>query len=477
MGVKINKYIYLFEMESELFAYNCIKNILIKINKNTYSALEKILGLNVEELEKFYGKDDTSIELLKRTGILFCPEDDVEESMKELPLKTAFISFPTTHSCNLRCKYCFAEHGTNYKGVRRNLTKKMVKDVLEFVYFDFFKDFERIRLDFVSGGEPLLNFQTIKDTVEISNELYEKTKKTLEIFLCTNGTINSSEIWEYINMHNINLGISLDGSQSTHDAVRVYEDGSGSYSDAVKSIKHIIGSSGYSSHTKSIWGLCVITGKTKSLISSLLHNKKLGIKSMQMKLARLDKKNEFAITEESIDELLSMYKELTEYFVEAAKKHDYADLSMVLNENDYFGKLLYHILYGGRVKRCYAGDRKLSFDANGNIYPCDSFVGNEEFILGNIYEGIDENARKKFVEGTIWKREKCRNCWARYICAGDCFHNSYLVNKNIYEPDAMFCTINRRLVEYALYLYHVIKSNGDLEEVQKIVRIRRRFNT
>jgi len=473
---KLIAHMHLFCFGNDLFAYDYIKNVLIRVDSSTYASLENILKEKDSAVQSASSERNLQIDLFEKMGIMFSSDKYMENKPVEAPLKTAFISFPTTHGCNLQCKYCFANHGENYDGPNKALTKTLINDILEFVYFDCFKDYSRIRLDFVSGGEPLLNFDLIKDTVEISEKLYKKTNKPLGVFLCTNGTVNNPDIWKFINKHNINLGISLDGPQKVHDEVRIYPDGQGSYLDTVDTVMHIVNSTDYSLHTKSIWALSVITGKTSSLLDILEHNQKLGLKNIQMKLARLDKANNLAISETEIDKILNLYKELTEHFVEAAMKHDYTDLSLILNENDYFGKLIYRIIYGGRIKRCFAGERKLSFDGSGNIYPCDSFVGNDEFILGNIYSGIDEQRRKKFVNGTIFSRKKCHSCWARYICAGDCYHNSYLVNKDIYEPDAIFCMINRSLIEYALYLYFVIKNNGDLDRLKKVVRIKRRFD-
>lgn len=474
---RFTAHMHLFKNGNMLFAYDYIKNVLIKVDSYVHNALSDILNADEpsSQIERALNTIP-QIELYRKMGFFFYIEDCNTDTSNEYSSKTAFISFPTTHMCNLRCKYCFAEHGENYKGSDKKLSKSLIKDIMEFVYLDYFKDSSRIRLDFVSGGEPLLNFDLVKDAVEISEKLYTITKTPIDIFLCTNGTINDPEIWDYINKYNINLGISLDGPQQLHDIARVYEDGRGGYSDTVNTIEYIINSANYSPHTKSVWILSVITGKTKSILDILNHNKALGIKSMQMKLARLDKNSEFSIGRDFIDKILNMYKELVTHFVSSSMAHNYEDLSMILNETDYFGKLIYRILYGGRIKRCHAGERKFSFAGNGDIYPCDSFVGNDKFRLGNIYTGVDEEIRKIFVDGTIFAREKCSSCWARFICSGDCYHNSYLINGNIHEPDQVFCDLNRQLIESALYLYHVIKSNGDLEKLKKIVRIKRRFN-
>lgn len=244
----------------------------------------------------------------------------------------------------------------------------------------------------------------------------------------------------------------------------------------VETINSIVENSTYSEHTKTIWGLSVITGKSSNLKDILLHNKELGIKHMQMKCVRLEKDDEFSINEKNLENILGAYKELIDYFIECASNHDYSDLKLILNDNDYFGKLMCRIIDGGMIySRCKAGIDKISFDAMGNIYPCDSFVGNKDFIMGNIYTGIDNNIREKFKMGTINERTKCKSCWAKYICGGDCFHNSYLTNNDILDPDPIFCQLNKNLLESALYLYFCICKNGDINKLQSFIKIKKRL--
>lgn len=470
-------YMHLFDYNGMLFAYDYSKHILINVDVHTYNCLSRVYD-NMDDslrVDESIVRDDSQVMLFRKMGLFFYSDEHVMEKNSVSVRKTAYISFPTEHRCNLRCKYCFAEHGTNYRGTTQVLTKKLIGDILNFACRDIFKDYDNFRIDFVSGGEPLLNFELVMATVEITETLYKTLGKPFEIFLCTNGTIDNSDIWSYLDKHNINVGISIDGPKETHDLSRVYPNGRGSYTNTIETIRHIKENESLSSHTKGLWALSVISGKTTSLLKIMEHHKGLGFKNIQMKLARLDKEDAFAITESNVKSFTLMYKELTDYLVKSVMKHDYSDLNMIMNENDYLGKLILHTVYQGREKRCYAGDRKLSFDGSGNIYPCDSFVGEDNFILGNIYSGMNEDARRRFIDGTVLRRNKCNKCWARNICAGDCFHNSYLAHGDIYEADDVFCSINKHLVEYALYIYYVIRQNGDLEKIQKMIKMKRGF--
>lgn len=475
---KIKLQYHLICIDNSYFAYDIKKHIVLKLESDIYDMLFNFLNSDLTETDICaIISANSQLKMYMNAEILFYVTDISDVEPEFTSGKTACISFPTVHDCNLRCKYCFADHGDNYIGDKRNFNKILIKDILDFVYFKYFKDFNKYRLDFVSGGEPLLNFDVIKDTVEIAEDLYKKTGKKLDIFLCTNGTINNHEIWDFLNTNNINIGISIDGDREAHNDVRVYEDGSGSYDDTVGTINTLIKSDKYSAHTKAAWGLSVINGKTKSIKNILLHNRDLGIKHMQMKLVRLEKSHELAISWNNLEYVLFSYKELNDYFIKCSKKHDYTDLKAILNDNDYYGKLVSRIIDGKKVyRRCIAGIDKISFDGIGNIYPCDSFVGNSKFIIGNIYTETNDDIKRLFLSGTVLKRMKCKSCWAKYLCGGDCYHNSYLANDNIFDPDSVFCELNKRLLEFALFLYFEICSNGDLDDLKKYLKIKMRLN-
>jgi uncharacterized protein len=117
----------------------------------------------------------------------------------------------------------------------------------------------------------------------------------------------------------------------------------------------------------------------------------------------------------------------------------------------------------------------MSFDAEGNIYPCEGFVGISDYCMGNIYHKIDRDIQEKFMSANVTNQDKCQHCWARYLCGGDCYHNAYLVNHSIFTPDDNICYFIRNIAERALILYYTIKESGDLAMLKNFLAIRERI--
>lgn len=389
----------------------------------------------------------TSLEELFEEGYYFS-KDEVNYQFLE-DYNKGLISLPPVHQCNLQCSYCFADQGKVFHGEERSFTLEQVEKTLRFIYYNYMKDYKKYRIDFVSGGEPLLNFDVIRHVKQVSDKLYEESKKPMELWLCTNGTLLTDEIIKYLDENNINIGISLDGDESQHDLIRRDVTGQGTYQKIVNNIARIKNNKELTRHTKDIWGLVVITSKTKSLVEILKHHESIGLKNVQMKIVRLEKDSEYAITKENLPELKQKYDELFDFFHEELNTNSVKYIRMILNDNDFAGKIVCRLLLRYVVQnRCQAGKSKVSIAANGDLYPCDSFVGMEEYKLGNINGELKKE--NPFLKLTIQTNDPCSNCWARYLCGGDCYHNSCLVNESIYKPDEIICEVEQHVIRRAL---------------------------
>lgn len=228
-------YYHLIKNKDTYLIYDYIKHILVKINEDIYEYFNMLLNTErISDADYYKIINNQHISLYIKTGLFLYSPDFIYVEPSSLERKIAYFSFPTVHNCNLRCKYCFADHGNNYKGNVKHLDKKLIKDIFEFMYSDFYKEYDGYRLDFVSGGEPLLNFEALQYAIEIAEEFYMRTGKKTNIFICTNGTVDNPDIWNFLNKYNINIGISIDGDREVHDAVRVYENGQGCYEGATR---------------------------------------------------------------------------------------------------------------------------------------------------------------------------------------------------------------------------------------------------
>ena len=361
----------------------------------------------------------------------------------------AFVTMAPVHACNLQCTYCFARQGKNYVSKEKIMPEEKLVLALEYIYFDYFKDISDFRFDFVSGGEPLLNLETIKSVVKIC-EMFKKRGKMTKFWLCTNGTINRKEIFYFLDKHRFNIGVSLDGTQKDNDNYRVFCDGQSSYYSVINTLNDILTGDTYTRNLKNIWGLVVVTSETKSLVEILKHHKLIGFKRVQMRIVRTTEA--YGLNEYTFAAYKTLYNELFTFFIEQFKFGDIDYIEMISNDNDYLGKIMRRIILRRIVtNRCQAGKNKVSLTANGQLFPCDSFVGENEFCIGNAlkkerYKGVLE---KVYVDNIAM----CSACWAKYICGGDCYHNSFLMKQSVEEVDCAFCKLQKYFIEKTVAMY------------------------
>jgi len=446
-------YTYRFEEKGNKYALDYMHLFLAEIDDLYDACFDYIQGKIPFEKLSDYGTEEEindameSIRDLSENGYYFTNQECKYEY--ELQADKGLISLPPVHRCNLRCEYCFAEQGRVFHGEQKEFTREQVEKALRFIYNVYMPEYKKYRIDFVSGGEPLLNFDIIRDVREVSNQLYQETGKPLEMWLCTNGTLLNDEVLQYLDENHINIGVSLDGDEAQHDLIRKDYRGLGTYQTIVENIRKIQESKTLSSHIKDIWGMVVITSKTRSIVDILCHHESIGLKNVQMKIVRLKKDSEYAITMENVGHVKAMYDELFDLFEEEARNQSIQHVLMIVNDNDFAGKTIRRLLlHYVALNRCQAGRSKVSVAANGDLYPCDSYVGKEEFCLGNIEDGARRES--PFTNLTVDTNTACKDCWARYMCSGDCYHNSLMATGSIYQPDPVICELEHHVIKRAL---------------------------
>lgn len=392
------------------------------------------------------------IEIVKE-GLLFVDHIQIEK-----PITQQYcFSFAPVFACNLSCKYCFSN--------RKEELKYMDIDVLKKALLFFFNTFEfdSYRIDFVSGGEPLFDKKHFKRCVKIINDMNRKYNKKCLYWLVTNSLMLDEDILNFLDKNNFQIGISIDGNEKIHDSCRVNLKNEGTYAQVANQISAIINSESLSRRIRNIWSLSVISAKTKSIPEIIDHNFQLGIKNMQMKVVRTDNL-EYKVDSAS---LKCLYSELLIYMEKLMRENSILKFCSIINMNDYFGKIFCKIFLHISVKRrCNAGLSRFSISPEGDIFPCDSFVGVKKFIMGNIFSGFNDNYLS-FRKHDIGQCNACGKCWARLVCGGDCMHNSYQTNRDITIPDKSICDLNLFLIEEIIEL--IILMARDYPEFSKRV--------
>ena len=460
----MKKYIncfYCFKLHEKYYAIDIVRIIPMRINKDVYKLLCQIKEdnssfENVKMYEKQIGYKE--IVFFKECDLLFhLPQNCcVQNSFKELSL-----SVIPTLGCNLNCKYCYS----SVKNDNRAISLKTINDAFEFFCQNY--DFNCCRIDFVSGGEPLLTQDKLKQVVNQIQYVLERYEKQSIKWLCTNGTLLNDDILEFLDSNGFNLGISLDGPQEVNDVNRMFKNGCGTYKSVQENVSKLLKNNKLTRRMKYLWNCSVVSSTTHSLVEVINNSYKLGFSNIQMKLV-WSGDNNLKLT---FDHAINLYEELSSYLYMLVMEGQIDRFLMLCNENDTYGKVLLRIIIqSGVTRRCNAGVNKFSISYDGNLYPCDSFLGKEEYCIGNIYQGFNENYYK-INQLRVESSKICSYCWARYLCGGDCFYHALLNTDDINMPDEERCKITKEIIKMGISLVVDLYENtpSNMELIYKIL--------
>lgn len=440
------KYLYL---DDQLIVYNSNTMQIFRFKGQAKDAIPTWLPQNYSSDDKaYYVQEMSKLDDPQFSKYMISMVDEYYYTFDE-KRETVTISFAPIHQCNMRCRYCFANGGENYAGNEKEMKEETLRKVFEFVLRDYAPECKFLLVSLVSGGEPFLNLDLITKINTIIDSFNPEIKR--KIFIGTNMTLYNDEIKRKLQEINPQLGVSIDGPESFHDRNRKYLNGDGSYETVVNNLKKIKEDPDLSIKSKNCIFMTVITEENLNLVEILKHHKKLGATSVQIRIARSKVGEVQGVSEDNVEKFISAYEELFHFFVDEFRQGRVGYLNMILNSTDYFGKYVKRLMLKEMTQyRCGAGKDKLTFTANGDVYPCDSFVGNKEFLLGNIYE--DKELKLDFSKYTIFNNEQCGKCWARMICTGDCLFNSLARTGKIDMPDAVMCKLYKKMAEFAVLL-------------------------
>lgn len=351
-----------------------------------------------------------------------------------------------TNACNLRCKYCFENCQTEERQ-----TSKMTKGILEKA-IDFLLDNNRenCHLTFF-GGEPLLCKELIVFGMEYGNKTARKRKKYISYSLVTNGTELDDAFIEVLNDNNVNIVYSFDGNEFSQNKYRPYASGEGTYDVVLGNLKKII-----KSRKDERYGHLIvrptITSETVELLNDIYEKLvEVGCREVSFSLVSAEKDKDYAIKNEDLDNLHSSYEKMTNnYYYELLSERSY---------NKFFESILERIESNVINKEfCDCGKRYIAVDVKGDVYPCEGFIGVEEFKMGNI---ITDKVEKTWVNPeNVDENMECKKCWARYLCGGSCYHEAWMKTGVINGRDKLVCETYKMAFEYALKLYVKLKKEN-----------------
>ena len=401
--------------------------------------------------EKYGSRDDITpediaecyddITALKEQGKLFSP-DTFEPIAGTLKQKTAGVvkalCLHIAHTCNLNCAYCFASQG-KYHGDRAVMSFEVGKQALDFLVAHSGTR-RNLEVDFF-GGEPLMNFQVVKDLVAYARSIEKEAGKNFRFTLTTNGLLIDDDVIDFANRECSNVVLSLDGRKEIHDRYRVDYAGNGSWEKIVPKFQKLVESRG----GKNYYMRGTFTHANPDFLEDIKVMLDLGFRELSMEPVVAAEGDASALTEEDLPVVMEQYEKLAELMMQKRKA------------GDPFTFYHYMIdLTGGpciykRISGCGSGTEYMAVTPWGDLYPCHQFVGEEKFRLGDIWKGVENTAiQDDFMACNVYAREECRTCWARLYCSGGCAANAYHATGSVRGVYEYGCKLFRKRMECAI---------------------------
>lgn len=383
------------------------------------------------------------IDELQRQGKLFSKDiyEDMSGEFKERQSVVKAICLHVAHDCNLACKYCFAEEGEYQQGHRGLMSYEVGKKALDFL-IENSGTRKNLEVDFF-GGEPLMNWEVVKQLVAYGREQEKSGHKNFRFTLTTNGVLLTDEVIEFANREMSNVVLSLDGRKEVNDKLRVARNGKGSYDAILPNFLKLA----ESRNQKDYYMRGTYTHYNTDFVSDVIHMADLGFKELSMEPVVAPASADYALTESDLPKLFDEYDRLTSEMLKRKK------------EDRSFNFYHYTVdLTGGpcivkRVSGCGVGTEYMAVTPEGDLYPCHQFVGDEEFLLGNVFEGVkNPSVCSEFKKCNIYSHEECKDCFARMYCSGGCAANAYHQKGDITGVYDFGCELHRKRIECAIML-------------------------
>ena len=339
------------------------------------------------------------------------------------------------HTCNLNCSYCFASQG-KYHGERALMSFEVGKRALDFLVENSGSR-RNLEVDFF-GGEPLMNWDVVKELVKYARSIEKEHNKNFRFTLTTNGMLIDDDVIEFANKEMSNVVLSLDGRKEIHDATRVDYAGNGSYDKIVPKFKKLVASRGGQGY----YMRGTFTHANPDFTKDVFHMADLGFTELSMEPVVAAADDPAALTPEDII-VMEQYEKLAELMLKRDKEgKPFTFYHYMLDLTE--GPCIYK-----RISGCGSGTEYMAVTPWGDLYPCHQFVGDEAYKLGDIWNGVtNENLREEFRSCNAYARPECADCWAKLYCAANAYHASGSI-RGIYEPG---CELFRKRIECAIMM-------------------------
>ena len=411
------------------------------------SISEKYKDISLTDIEECYAQ----VLSLKEAGKLFTP-DTFEPMAGALKQKTSGVvkalCLHIAHTCNLNCEYCFASQG-KYQGERAVMSFEVGKRAFDWL-IENSGSRRNLEVDFF-GGEPLMNFEVVKQLVAYARSIEKQHNKNFRFTLTTNGLLIDDDVIEFANKEMSNIVLSLDGRKEIHDRYRVDYNGNGSFDKIVPKFQKLV----KARDNKNYYMRGTFTHQNPDFLKDIEVMLDLGFTELSMEPVVCASGDPAELTPEDMTIVMEQYEKLAELMLKRDKeKKPFTFYHYMIDLTG--GPCIYK-----RISGCGSGTEYMAVTPWGDLYPCHQFVGDEAFKLGDIWQGVTNlDTQNSFAECNVYARKECRDCWARLYCSGGCAANAYHATGKVTGIYKSGCELFKKRMECAI-MVQIARAFGD----------------
>ena len=382
------------------------------------------------------------IKELEENGALFTPDEfeglafDYKNNSKVIKALCLHVA----HTCNLNCSYCFASQG-KYQGDRALMTFEVGKQAFDFLIANSGTR-KNLEVDFF-GGEPMMNFDVVKELVTYARSIEKEHNKNFRFTFTTNGVLLDEEVMDFLNKEMVNVVLSLDGRKEVNDHFRKNYAGEGSYDIIVPKFQRLV----EKREGKDYYVRGTFTHNNIDFTNDLFHMADLGFTELSMEPVVCPPEDPYALTEEDLPKLFEQYEILAKEMIKRKKEgRGFTFYHYMLDLKN--GPCIYK-----RITGCGSGTEYMAVTPWGELFPCHQFVGNPDYSLGNIWDGVTKpEVQDEFRSCNAYARPDCKDCWAKLYCSGGCAANAYNATGSINGIYKYGCELFKKRIECAVMI-------------------------
>lgn len=377
---------------------------------------------------------------LHNKGQLFSEDDYAQfaDKMIDSPVKAMCLN--VAHDCNLRCKYCFASTG-DFGGERKLMSVETGKKAIDYL-LKYSDSRHNLEMDFF-GGEPLMNFDMVKEVVTYARSKEKEYNKNFRFTITTNGVLLTDDKIDFINREMSNVVLSLDGRKEVNDRLRTRVDGSGSYDQILPKYQKLVKARGEGQY----YVRGTFTKYNLDFTEDVLSFYKNGFEQISIEPVVTSPDVPYALTQEDLPAVFEEYDKLAKIIIDTRKNGEFFNFFHFMIDLDQGPCAI------KRLRGCGCGNEYVSVTPEGDVYPCHQFVGKKEWLMGSVDDmSINHEMKRNFAKANVYAKEECKNCWAKFYCSGGCNANNLEYAGDILKPFTLACELEKKRLECAIMI-------------------------